>query len=142
MSNNQTDATKTTTSNTEGVGAIINTQDNTNNQENDVNINNRRNERRNQFNSNERNWQGDKPDIGCVLGLRTEWLDKKLSFRSFMEKMVEYVMREFDNANDVLPVVMDQEDPRVDFEIDNMSKELSTEDKNSEVKTIKKKKRK
>ena len=38
------------TSITEGVGAIINTQDNTNN--------NRINERRNVFNSNERKWQG------------------------------------------------------------------------------------
>jgi len=35
--------------------------------------------------SNERTWEGDTPDIGAVLGLRTEYLNKKILFRVFME---------------------------------------------------------
>ena len=37
--------------------------------------------RRNPYNANERTWEGDKGEIGAVLGLRTEYLDKKTSFR-------------------------------------------------------------
>ena len=55
------------------------------------NGNNRNNStRRSIFSANERSWSGDKPEIGAVLGLRMETLDNKQSFRTFMEKMVEY----------------------------------------------------
>ena len=30
--------------------------------------------------------QGEKPEIDELLGLRTEWLDKKISYSTFMEK--------------------------------------------------------
>ena len=84
--------------------------------------------------SNERTWEGDTPDIGAVLGLRTEYLNKKTSFRVFMEKMEEYILRKLDNGSDVLPLVREQKDPRVSFEKKHLPKELSTEDKKSEVK--------
>ena len=75
-----------------------------------------------------------KPEIDGVLGLRTEWLDKKMSYSTFMEKMVEYVLREFTNASDVLPLVRDEVDPMVGFEAKNLPKDLSVVDKTSEVK--------
>ena len=66
-------------------------------------------------NWNERTWAGDKPEIGAVLGMRMEFLDKKVSFRQFLEKMNEYILIELKNPNDVLSVVRDEEDPRVLF---------------------------
>ena len=66
--------------------------------------------------------------------MRTEWLDNKMSYSTFMEKMVEYVLREFKNANDVLSLVRDEVDPMVNFETNNLPKDLSDEDKKSEVK--------
>ena len=54
-----------------------------------INYNNRRSDnRRNLFSENEHTWCGDNPDIGAVLGLRTEYLDKKVSHRVFVEKMI------------------------------------------------------
>jgi len=85
------------------------------------------------LNSNERTWEGDTPDIGAVLGLRTEYLNKKTSFRVFMEKMEEYILRKLDNGGDVLPLVREQKDPRVSFEKKHLPKELSTEDKRAKL---------
>ena len=44
-----------------------------------------------------------------------------------MEKMVEYVWRELDNPNNILILLMEQGDPRVDFAINNMPKDLTYE---------------
>ena len=57
-----------------------------------------------------------------------------MSYSSFMEKMVEYILSNFDNANDVLPVVRDKVDPIFDFEIKNLPKDLTEEEKKSGVK--------
>ena len=97
------------------------------------NRNNRNNNRRNLFNGNERTWEGDKIEIGAVLGLRTEYLDKKVSFRVFIEKLIEYVLREVRDASDVLPVLSKRKDPIPIFRSSNMPAELSTEDKKKEV---------
>jgi len=51
-----------------------------------------------------------------------------------MEKMVEYILSNFDNANDVLLVVRDEVDPIVDFETNNLPKDLTEEEKKSGVK--------
>ena len=89
--------------------------------------------RRNPYNANERTWEGDKGEIGAVLGLRTEYLDKKASFRIFIEKLIEYVLREIRDASDVLPVLSKREDPIPIFQTNNMPAELSTEDKKKGV---------
>jgi len=124
-----------TNNNSNVTGTGVNQKTSTNTDRNSTTIGgNRKNDRRNQFTENERTWQGDKPEIGGVLGLRTEWLDKKMSYRSFMEKMVEYILSNFDNANDVLSVVRDEVDPIVDFETNNLPKDLTEEEKKSGVK--------
>jgi len=51
-----------------------------------------------------------------------------------MEKMVEDILSNFDNANDVTPVVRDEVDPIVDFEPNNLPKDLTEEEKKSGVK--------
>ena len=142
MSNNQAGGTPNVTPS--GGGGGVNTQDNQetstntgtsgNEKNNTQSTGNRRNDRRSQFTGNERTWQGEKPEIDGVLGLRTEWLDKKMSYSTFMEKMVEYVLREFTNANDVLSLVRDEVNPTDDFETNNLPKDLSDTDKKSEVK--------
>ena len=97
------------------------------------NGNNRNNStRRSIFSANERSWSGDKPEIGAVLGLRMETLDNKQSFRTFMEKMVEYVLREISNPNDVLELLTDQKDPRPALKA-NVPTGLSTEEKKNDV---------
>ena len=141
MSNSQATGTPNTTHSGGGTGA--NTDNHESNASTSIGSNesnntqstaNRRNNRRSQSNRNERTWQGEKPEIDGVLGLRTEWLDKKMSYSTFMEKMVEYVLREFTNASDVLPLVRDEVDPMVGFEAKNLPKDLSDVDKKSEVK--------
>ena len=70
--------------------------------------NQRRNENRfsqMQFGSNERSWEGAKPEIGVVLGLKCEKLTHKVTFDVFIEKVVTYVLSEFKNAKDILPAL-------------------------------------
>ena len=102
-----------------------------NNHRNNSNSRNN-NARRSLFSANERSWGGDKPEIGAVLGLRMETLDNKQSFRMFMEKMVEYVLREISNPNDVLELLTEQKDPRPALKA-NIPTGLSSEEKKNDV---------
>ena len=45
-----------------------------------------------------------------------------------------WVLRKLDKGSDVLPLIRDQKDPRVAFETKHLPKDLSAEDKQSEVK--------
>ena len=108
-----------------------------NNNRNNGSGNNNPNRRNNNggrsiFSANERAWGGDKPDIGSVLGLRVEHLDKKQSFRAFMEKMTEYVLREFNNSNDILALLTEQKGPRPGLKA-NIPVKLSDEDQKNDV---------
>ena len=90
---------------------------NSNNRNNGGNTNNNNNNRtnkngrRNTFSANERSWSGGKAEIGAVLGLRIKELDNKHSFRSFLEKMTEYVLRELNNPHDILELLTEEKDP-------------------------------
>ena len=103
----------------------------------------RKHDRRSQSNENERTWQGEKPEIDGKMGLRKKWLDKKMSYSTFMEKMVEYVLRDFTNANDVLPLVRDEVDPMMGFEAKKLPKDFffSDVDKKLEAKVAVKQQR-
>ena len=110
-----------------------NNNSNRNNGNGNMNNNNRRSDnRRSIFSGNDRTWSGDKPEIGAILGLRTEHLDNKQSFRSFMEKMVEYTLRELNNPNDILTLLTEEKDPRPSLK-GNITVKLADEDKNNEV---------
>ena len=75
-----------------GIDCPNDNTDNTNNGNNNRdnitnNSNSRRNDgRRNMFSANEKSWSEDKLDIGAMLALRTENLDKKHSLHNFMKK--------------------------------------------------------
>ena len=91
----------------------------------------RRGDRRQHYDDNsEQSWLGDKPEVGAVLGLRTEYLSKKVSFEVFLEKMTDYVLRELKNAADVVSVVRDMTNPSDDFAKKHMPNDLTDKQKN------------
>ena len=136
---NVTDTCHNNNGGDENSGATTQNEQNNNNDSN--NLQNRTSSsvrradsRKTVLSNNERTWEGDTPEIGAVLGLRTEYLNKKTSFSVFMEKMEEYILRKLNNGSDVLPLVRDQKDPSVVFETKHLPKDLSAVDKQSEVK--------
>ena len=84
--------------------------------------------------SNEqKNWEGDEPKMGSVLGLRSEWLDKKVTFEVFLEKTTDYILRELTNPRDIVGAVRDLKDPTTNFRKNNLPKNLTTKQKESDV---------
>ena len=51
------------------------------------------------FGSNEKNFEGAQPSVGGILALKTERLDKKVTFEIFKEKVKTYILSEFKNEN-------------------------------------------
>jgi hypothetical protein len=126
---------------TEGSNGSDNNETNELQQSNDATNSERRNrERRNEnryqsntIGSNDRHWQGSKPDIGVVLGLKTEQLTHKKTFEVFRDKLSTYILSEFDNAKDILPVLKKMVDPMDILKQNNTPKGLSEEDEKSSV---------
>ena len=85
--------------------------------------------RSNLFKSNKCTWEGDKNDVGAVLRLRTKSLDKKVSFRVFIEKMIECILRNLNNASGVLPLLSKRKYPLPIFRTNHMPGELSNAEK-------------
>ena len=84
--------------------------------------------------SNEqKGWEGEEPKVGGVLGLRSEWLDKKVSFEVFLEKTTDYILRKFTNPRDIVGAVRDLKDPSTNFRKHNLPKNLSNKQKESDV---------
>lgn len=81
----------------------------------------------------DKTWEGDEPKVGGVLGLRSEWYDKKVTFEAFSEKMTDYVLRELKNARDVVSIVRDMKDPKENFKTKNLPKNLTATEKKSDV---------
>ena len=82
---------------------------------------------------NDKNWQGSKTDIGVVLGLKTEKLVYKRTFEVFKDRLSTYVLSEFTNAKDILPVLKKMIDPMSTFKLNNTPAELSDEDSKKSV---------
>ena len=55
------------------------------------------------------------PEIGSVLALRTEKVDKKAPFDTFRGKKSDYIVKEFSNAKDVMDIVKTMNDPNIKF---------------------------
>jgi hypothetical protein len=68
----------------------------------------------------QRNWEGEEPKVGGVLGLRSEWLDKKVSFEVFLEKTTDYILQEFTNPRDIVGSIRDMKDPLINFKKHNL----------------------
>ena len=94
----------------------------------------RRGDRRQHYDDNsEQSGVRGKPEVGAVLGLRTEYLNKKVSFEVFLEKMTDYVLRELKDAADVVSVVRDMTNATDEFANKHMHKELTDKQKRSDV---------
>ena len=62
-----------------------------------------------------KDFEGDTPEIGCVVGLKSEKIAAKEQFDTFRDKVTEYILKEFTNGIDVVPYIRDMEDPSEDF---------------------------
>ena len=83
--------------------------------------------------SNDVSWEGTKPEIGAVLGLKAERLKYKASFEVFRQKLINYVLREFTNPKDILPAVKKFENPLDNFTLKHKPTDLTAEEKKSDV---------
>ena len=72
-------------------------------------------------------FEGDTPTIGAVLCLSNEDVDLgKEGFTKFQSKLEEYILREFDNAKDIAPLIINLKDPSKDFEAKHFPKSKYT----------------
>lgn len=76
-----------------------------------------------------RDYTGEESDFGHILALKGEKLDKKVNFEIFREKLCTYIMKNLDDATDVIAIVKDLKDPRNDFEVNNLPKDLKDDEK-------------
>ena len=58
------------------------------------------------------------PSVGAVLGKFAEHLRIKEQFKTFQEKVKQYVLREFHNQRDIIIVVRDLKDPYAQVDMD------------------------
>ena len=76
------------------------------------NNNNNRRQNRNQVQlSKPKNYEGNIPEIGAILALKYEKLDKKAQFQIFVEKALNYAISNFKDGGDVAPLLQDLVNP-------------------------------
>ena len=59
----------------------------------------------------DKSFSGKTKEVGGVLGLKSERLTFEVPFDTFREKLAEYILKEFNNARNVISLVEDMEDP-------------------------------
>ena len=97
---------------------------------NPSNRNRRRFPRRsdNQIMSESRSFVGETPELGAVVGLLSERLDKGVTMEQFQEKLKLYVLKNYKKGEDVVTLVEDLVDPRIDFETKHAPADLTPEE--------------
>ena len=71
-------------------------------------------------------FEGYEPDIGCVLGLGYEGVEKKVANNVFRKKFANYIVRTIKYENEVVCAVKEYKDPMTDYDENNMPKDLPT----------------
>ena len=71
-------------------------------------------------------FEGNKPAIGCVLGLKFEKFTKKVPFEIFLEKMSNYVISNLTDSHLIQLFLLDQEDPLKAYEPDQKPTSLES----------------
>ena len=79
------------------------------------------------------NFEGAEPKVGAVLALKIERMTKKEPFDIFKEKLMNYMGREIENSNDLMCILTTGDNPVDEYEKNNMPKDLTDEEKKSEV---------
>ena len=75
-----------------------------------------------------KNFEGAEPEIGCVLGLRYERIDKKVTFEIFREKMSNFIERKMEYGNEISGIVKTYEDVLKTFKKDGLPEKLTGDD--------------
>ena len=70
-----------------------------------------------------------KPEVGAVIGLKLQNLSKKVSFQVFREKVNTFIVSDFKNPKDVLPIITELVNPMVDFKKTNAPDKLTQKEK-------------
>ena len=71
-------------------------------------------------------FEGSEPDIGFVLGMRFEKVDKKVAYNVFCNKFSNYIGRNMNNGNEVVYVVKESKDSMTDYEENNIPRYLTS----------------
>ena len=113
----------TPSTNTQPPGILRNSTNSNNNNRNRSRNNSRRNNsssgtsNNGRENSQIKSFEGVTLDVGAVLCLSNEDVDKgKEGFPRFQAKLEEYILREYDNAKDLTPLIVQLKDPVKPFE--------------------------
>ena len=76
---------------------------------------------------------GENEDIGVILTLSDERFQKRVVYSVFIEKLKNYVLQNFNDAKDMIPIIEKLEDPKTAI-LTTQPKDLTTEETKSEVK--------
>ena len=84
--------------------------------------------------STPRDFEGATPLVGGILGLRSENMIKKVNYDQFCEKLYTYIVNNFKNGDAIVEVTRNCSAPIIDdFIVTHKPKELSDEDKKSDI---------
>ena len=81
-----------------------------------------------------RDFSGETKEVEAVLTLVTEQVDKGVTFDIFQERLRNYVLKNLENGEDVIPVITKLEDPTTTFEENHAPGDLTEAELASPVK--------
>ena len=81
-----------------------------------------------------RDFAGETKDVEAVLTLVTEQVDKGVMFERFQETLKNYVLKNLENGEDLVPLIMKLEDPTTIFEDKHAPNDLTETELASPVK--------
>ena len=83
--------------------------------------------------TNPKSFEGYIPEVGGILALKHEKLDKKCQFQVFMDKIGNYVLSNLKDGGDIMFLFRKMENPATNFETKYMPTELTEDQKKSQV---------
>ena len=81
-----------------------------------------------------KDFEGDTPKIGAIVGLKLEKIAMKVQFDTFCEKVADFILTELLHGMDVVGYVKDMTDPMPAFVNKFLPKELIAAEKRSDIK--------
>ena len=82
--------------------------------------------------SHSMNYTGENNEIGVILALRNEKYSNKVMYTTFVDRMRTYVLTNFNNARDMIPILDKLEDPKTAL-LGAQPKDLTDKEKGSDV---------
>ena len=78
-------------------------------------------------------YEGENSTIGVVLALKSERFNMKVVFSSFIEKLKNYILTNFDDSRDMMPILENLKDPTDEIK-SNQPIDLTKDEETSDVK--------